>query len=212
MPLRPKEPKKIAEQKPPAAARKPPTPAAPKASRRRPRYPQDSGPIAAWLAGVERPRPASFIPAPPRAQSPFTTAAPPASSDRIVLPEDLNEHLDYRTFPVRVDVEQAAGRTFLTINPHEIVLKPGEGVEWDFRYLGGADVTVHEIIVELGKPSPFGKSSFRSEKPGSARPHRLISGALAANAAGRAVEYTIRCMNVFKTELARARAQITVAA
>jgi len=179
---------------------------------RRPRTRVHSTGVATanWFAKEnEKPRPSSFIPAPPRAEAPSLVAAPPASSDRLIRPEDLNETA-VRTVPVRVDVEQAAGRVYLIASPVEVNLKPGEGIEWDFRYLGGADVMVEELLIEFDKPSPFSASSFRSRKPGAARPHRQLSGA-AKTAGGKQTSYTIRAYNMFKTELAMTRLMVNVA-
>jgi hypothetical protein len=162
----------------------------------------NGAPVAAWLPqGVDKPRPSSFIPAPPRAEAPSLIAAPPASSDRLIRPEDVTEFVT-RTVPIRVDVEQSGGRVFISVNPEEVVLRPGEGIEWDFRYLGGADVTVDELVVEFDKPSPFSSMTFRSHKPGAARPHRQFSGAVQKSAIGKRIQYTIRAMTPFKTELA----------
>jgi len=179
---------------------------------RRPRTRVHSTGVATanWFAKEnEKPRPSSFIPAPPRAEAPSLVAAPPASSDRLIRPEDLNETA-VRTVPVRVDVEQAAGRVYLIASPVEVNLKPGEGIEWDFRYLGGADVMVEELLIEFDKPSPFSASSFRSRKPGAARPHRQLSGA-AKTSGGKQTSYTIRAYNMFKTELAMTRLMVNVA-
>jgi hypothetical protein len=107
--------------------------------------------------------------------------------------------------PVRVDIEQASGRVFIVVNPQEVTLRAGEGIEWDFRYLGGADVTVDELVIEFDKPSPFGSTVYRSRKPGGARPHRQISGAASKSAAGKRIQYTIRANTAFKTELANIR-------
>jgi hypothetical protein len=137
-------------------------------------------------------------------------AAPPASSDRLIHPDDLELPADYRTVPVRVDIELSGGRMAIIVNPQELTLKAGDGVEWDFRYFGGADVLVEEIILELDKPSPFGKNVLKSQKPGNARPHRQISGASSASAAGKRVKYTIRCISAFKSDLARGSALLTV--
>jgi hypothetical protein len=165
-------------------------------------------PTAAWFSQGEK-RPSSFIPAPPRAEAPSLVAAPPASSDRLVGSHELTEFA-VRTVPVRVDVEAGGGRIFLTILPLEVELRVGEGIEWDFRYIGGADVIIVEIVVEFEKPSPFGASTFRSRRPGAARPHRQLSGATQKAAAGRRVQYTIRAMNAFKTEMANARPWVNV--
>jgi hypothetical protein len=205
----------------PAAAKAPvapKTPAAPRAAdvkkararRMRPRVHSNGTPVAAWLPpGGEKPRPSSFIPAPPRAEAPSLIAAPPASSDRLIRPEDVTEFVT-RTVPVRVDVEQSGGRVFIAVNPEDITLRPGEGIEWDFRYFGGADVTVEELLVEFEKPSPFSHQSFRSRKPGAARPHRQLSGAAQKTAAGRRVRYEIKAMSPFKTELATAKPYVTI--
>jgi hypothetical protein len=176
--------------------------------RARARIQSDGSPAAAWLT-TEKPRPASFIPAPPRAEAPSAVAAAPASSDRLIRPEDL-EQLDVRTVPVRVDIEQGAGRFYVIASPAEVSVRAGEGIEWDFRYIGGADVSVEEMVIELGKPSPFAHATFRTVKPGGARPHRQISDPALPGAAGRSFEYTIRAMTGFKTEVASSKARLTV--
>ncbi|HEX2062609.1 MAG TPA: hypothetical protein VHK90_17850 [Thermoanaerobaculia bacterium] len=115
-----------------------------------------------------------------------------------------------RTVPVRIDIEQSAGRFYVIANPMEVTVRVGEGIEWDFRYLGGADVTIDEMIVEFEKPSPFPQTVFRTRKPGGARPHRALSeGALPA-AAGKRVQYTIRAMTAFRTEMASTKVFVTV--
>jgi histone H1/5 len=176
--------------------------------RARTRIHSDGAPAAAWLT-TEKPRPASFIPAPPRAEAPSAIAAAPASSDRLIRPEDL-EQLHVRTVPVRVDIEQGAGRFYVIASPTDISVRAGEGIEWDFRYIGGADVSVEEMVIELGKPSPFAHATFRTVKPGGARPHRQISDPALPGAVGRRFEYTIRAMTGFKTEVASSKAWITV--
>lgn len=197
----------------PVAPNVPPAPAPAKkvrTRRPRPRIQSNGAPVAAWLPpGKEKPRPSSFIPAPPRAESPSLIAAPPASSDRLIRPEDVTEFVT-RTVPVRVDIEQSGGRTFISVNPEEIVLRAGEGIEWDFRYLGGADVTVDELVIEFDKPSPFSHQTFRSRKPGPARPHRQLSGAVQKSAAGKRLRYVIRANTPFKTELAVVRPFLTI--
>jgi hypothetical protein len=173
-----------------------------RARRARPRVHSNGAPVAAWLPqGVDKPRPSSFIPAPPRAEAPSLIAAPPASSDRLIRPEDVTEFVT-RTVPVRVDVEQGGGRVFISVNPEEVSLRPGEGVEWDFRYLGGADLAVDELVIEFERPSPFSTMAFKSRKPGTARPHRQLSGPVHKSSTGKRVGYTIRAMSPFKTELA----------
>lgn len=203
--------------RPPVARGVPPVPRpAPekktRARRPRLRVQSNGAPVAAWLKqGVDKPRSSSFIPAPARAEAPSLIAAPPASSDRLIRPEDVTEFVT-RTVPVRVDIEQGGGRVFISVNPEEVTLRSGEGIEWDFRYLGGADVTVDELIVEFDKPSPFSSMTFRSRKPGAARPHRQLSGAVHKAAVGKRIQYTIRAMTAFKTELATRKLIVTVGA
>src|ERR1051326_2763 len=162
-----------------AAAVVPVVAKAAKAVEKRARRPRtrvtSSGPVVANWFSQEKARPSSFIPAPPRAEAPSLVAAPPASSDRLIRPEELHE-LAVRTVPVRVEVEQSGGRVFISVNPQEATLRAGEGIEWDFRYLRGADVIVDEIVIEFDRPSPFGTQTFKSRKPGAARPHRHLSG------------------------------------
>ncbi len=165
--------------------------------------------VATWFAQGEKPRPSSFIPAPPRAEAPSLVAAPPASSDRLVAEHELTEFA-VRTVPVRVDVEAGGGRVFLSANPNEVTLRIGEGIEWDFRYLSGADVIVDELLIEFEKPSPFGQSTFRSRRPGTARPHRQLSGAAHKSAAGKRVRYAIRAISAFKTEMAVASPTVVI--
>jgi hypothetical protein len=169
-------------------------------------------PVANWLNIGEKPRPSSFIPAPPRAEAPSLVAAPPASSDRLVRPEDLADaEASIRTSPVRVAIEQGAGHFYIGINPERLEIRAGEGIEWDFHYIGGADVVVDEVVIEFDKPSPFGRTTFKSQKPGSARPHRQISGpAVRLNGPGE-IQYTIRCFNLFKSQLAMARPIVAIA-
>ncbi len=170
-----------------------------------------SGPAtAAWFSQGDRPRSSSFIPAPPRAEAPSLVAAPPASSDRLVGAHELTEFA-VRTTPVRIDIESSGGRIYLSINPNETSLRAGEGIEWDFRYLGGADVVIEELVIEFAKPSPFNITVFRSRRPGAARPHRQLSGPAQASAAGKHLQYTVRAFNAFKTEMAVAQPAIVVA-
>lgn len=202
---------------PPArAAAPPPRPPAPapvekkRTRRSRPKVASSGPPTAAWFSQGEKPRPSSFIPAPPRAEAPSLIAAPPASSDRLVSDHELTEFV-VRTVPVRIDVEAGGGRVFMSIYPEDVTLRVGEGIEWDFRYLGGADVIIDEIIVEFEKPSPFSSVTFRSRRPGTARPHRQLSGAVHKSAAGKRVRYTVRAMNAFKSEMAIAKPHVTIA-
>lgn len=177
--------------------------------RPRPRVTSSGPPTAAWFVQGEKPRSSSFIPAPPRAEAPSLVAAPPASSDRLISANELTEFV-VRTVPVRVDVEAGGGRIYLAVNPSEVALKVGEGIEWDFRYVGGADVIVDELSVEFDKPSPFSQANFKSRRPGAARPHRQLSGAAQKAAAGKRVQYVIRAINSFKTELATARPAVAI--
>ncbi len=194
----------------PAAPRPAPEPKKSRARRPRPRVHSNGAPVANWLPqGVPKPRSSSFIPAPPRAEAPSLIAAPPASSDRLIRPEDVTEFVT-RTVPVRVDVEQGAGRVFISVNPDEVTLRPGEGIEWDFRYLGGADVMVDEVVVEFEKPSPFSSMTFKSRKPGTARPHRQLSGPVHKSSVGKRIEYTIRAMTAFKTAMAMKKLILSV--
>lgn len=201
-----------------AAAPVAPAAAAPRAAeaekkrgrRARPRVHSSGAPAAAWLS-TEKPRPASFIPAPARAEAPSAVAAPPASSDRLIRPDDV-DHPAVRTVPVRIDVEQGAGRFYVIANPMEVSVRAGEGIEWDFRYLGGADVSVEEIVVEFDKPSPFTQTVFRTRKPGGARPHRQMSNGALPAAAGRRIQYTVRAINPYKTELANTKIWLNVTA
>jgi hypothetical protein len=207
-PARPPAPPKPA---PPKPALPKPAPKADDKKRTRRSRPKltSSGPAtAAWFV-QGGPRSSSFIPAPARAEAPSLVAAPPASSDRLVAEHELT-HFAVRTVPIRVDVEAAAGRVYLNINPNEVTLKVGEGIEWDFRYLGGADIIIDELAIEFDKPSPFGQTTFRSRRPGAARPHRQLSGAAQKAATGKRVQYTIRAFNGFKMELATARPWVTI--
>lgn len=99
---------------------------------------------------------------------------------------------------------------FISVNPEEVVLRAGEGIEWDFRYIGGSDVTVDEVLVEFEKPGPFSQANYRSRKPGTARPHRQLSGAVQPSSAGKSMRYAIKAMTAFKTELAVARPMVTI--
>ena len=194
----------------PAPARPAPVVDDKKRQRRpRPRVTPGSGPAANWLHVGEKPRPSSFMPAPPRAEAPSLVAAPPASSDRLIRNEDLIAPT-VRTVPVRLDIEAAGSRVFIYPNPSEVSLKPGEGIEWDFRYLGGADVTVDEIVIEFEKPSPFPQQVFRCRKPGIGRPQRQLSGGATQASNGRRVQYTVRAMTAFKTELGVAKSFVTI--
>ena len=209
--LAPKPVEKPAAAAAPKPAPKPvPAVAEKRARRSRPRVTSSGGPVANWLqTGGDKPRPSSFMPAPPRAEAPSLVAAPPASSDRLIRNEDLIAPA-VRTVPVRVDVEAMGGRVSIYPNPIEVSLRPGEGIEWDFRYLGGADVTVDEIVIEFEKPSPFPQQIFRCKKPGIGRPQRQLSGGATQASAGRRVQYSIRALNMFKTDLGAAKPFVTI--
>jgi hypothetical protein len=181
-----------------------------KRRRSRTRVTSNGPATAAWFSQGDRPRSSSFIPAPPRAEAPSLVAAPPASSDRLVGAHELTEFA-VRTTPVRIDIESSGGRIYLSINPNETNLRTGEGIEWDFRYLGGADVVIEELVIEFAKPSPFVTTVFRSRRPGAARPHRQLSGPAQESAAGKHLQYTVRAFNAFKTEMAAAQPAIVVA-
>ncbi|HEU5163289.1 MAG TPA: hypothetical protein VFV54_09115, partial [Thermoanaerobaculia bacterium] len=94
-------------------------------------------------------------------------------------------------------------------NPEELRIRSGEGVEWDFRYTGGADLMIDEIIIELPKGAPFPKALFRAKKPTAPR-HRVLTGAANVVAGEFRAEYSIRCLNSFKSEVASGRARIVV--
>jgi len=180
-----------------------------KRGRRRQRVTPTSTPLANWIP-KDGLRPSSFLPAPPRAHSAFTVAAAPASSDRLVRAEDLAPPAPIRTIPVLVFVTQEGGRIQIRTNPITVEVAPGDAVEWDFRYSGGSDVLVTQVAIEISRPSPFGKTSYKSAKPGSARPHRHVSDLVKDKALGTTTEYTIHCTNAFKTELATGQASIVV--
>ena len=192
-----------------APAARPAAPEKKRTRRARPKLSSSGPPTAAWFSQGEKPRSSSFIPAPPRAEAPSLIAAPPATSDRLVGEHELTEFA-VRTVPVRIDVEAGGGRVYLSIYPDDVTVRIGEGIEWDFRYLGGADVIIDELIIEFEKPSPFSASTFRSRRPGTARPHRQLSGPAHKNAAGKRVRYTIRAMNAFKSEMATAKPQVII--
>jgi hypothetical protein len=166
---------------------------------------------AAWFPQPESAlRPASFIPAPPRAEAPSKVAAPPAMADREVRRSDMsNVEEAIRTHPIRIDIEYSAGRTLVQLSPEELEIRAGDGIEWDFWYSGGADLMVDEVVIEFPKPSPFGKSSFKAKKPNSPR-HRELSGPARLNNGEQRYEYTIRCLNSFKTEVASARPRLVI--
>lgn len=189
---------------------------APRAPRRpRLKIPHDSVPTAAWFPqpNETRPRPSSFIPAPPRAESPSLVAAPPASSDRLFREDDLEDsQAGIRTVPVRVDMEQGAGKTYVIINPEQITTKAGDGIEWDFRYVGGSDASIDEVSIEFLRPHPFSKGVLKSRKKGSARPHRQVSSIVPLSAVGSQIRYVIHCLNLMKTEIASGRGLISVIA
>ena len=209
-PAAPPKPEPKHAPRPVVAAARPAAPEKkPRTRRPRPRVHSNGTPVANWLTAGEKPRPSSFIPAPPRAEAPSLVAAPPASSDRLIRSDELTEFV-VRTAPVRIDIESIAGRIYLGINPDEVTLRLGEGVEWDFRYLGGADVVVEDVVIEFERPSPFAHTTFRSRRPGTNRPHRQLSGPTQASAVGKRVRYVVRVFNGFRTELAVARPSVNI--
>lgn len=214
-PAKPAKAEKTVEPKAKPAAKIAAAPAPPKVAddkkrrRSRPRVTSNGPATAAWFSQGDKPRSSSFIPAPPRAEAPSLVAAPPASSDRLVGSHELTEFA-VRTVPVRIDIEAGGGRIYLTINPNETTLKVGEGIEWDFRYVGGADVVIEEMVIEFAKPSPFTNTVFRSRRPGAARPHRQLSGPAQSTAAGKSLQYTVRAFNGFKTEMAVSKPMLVV--
>ena len=110
-----------------------------------------------------------------------------------------------------VHVEQNAGRIYVHCYPQTATLAPGAAVEWDFRYFGGIDVLVDHVVIEIAKPSPFGKTSYKSTKPGSARPQRQLSDVVGPKSAGTTVEYVVHAVNAYRTELARGKATLEIA-
>lgn len=111
--------------------------------------------------------------------------------------------------PVRIDVEQSQGRFLVLPNPLSVSVRNGEAIEWDFRYVGGADFAVEEIVIEFTKPAPFAQGTYRTRKPGGARPHRQISTPV-TGLTGSSAEYLITAMTPFKTSLATGKAQVVV--
>src|SRR5256885_10033245 len=47
----------------------------------------------------------------------------------------------------------------------EVELRVAEGIEWDFRYIGGADVIIDEIIIEFEKPSRSEEHTSELQSP-----------------------------------------------
>ncbi len=114
-----------------------------------------------------------------------------------------------RTVPVRIDVEQSQGRFLVLPNPLHVTVRRGEAIEWDFRYIGGADFAVEEIVIEFLKPAPFPQAVYRTRKPGGARPHRQISGP-ATGTPGTTAEYIITAVSPFKTSIATGKANVVI--
>ena len=132
-------------------------------------------------------------------------------ADRVVNPSELTGvGVTFRNHPVRVEIEYSAGRMLVLPSPDELTIKDGEGIEWDFRYMGGADVMVDEIVVEFSKPAPFAKASMRMKKPGFGRPHRILSGPASVGGKTTRLTYTIRCYNSFKTEVAVGKPRLVI--
>jgi len=132
-------------------------------------------------------------------------------ADREVRRSDMsNIEEAIRTHPIRIDIEYSAGRTLVQLSPEELEIRAGDGIEWDFWYYGGADLMVDEVVIEFTKPSPFVKTSFKAKKPNSPR-HRELSGPAHLTNGVQRYEYTIRCLNSFKTEVASARPRLVIA-
>lgn len=131
-------------------------------------------------------------------------------ADREVRASDLTGvGMGFRIHPVRVDVEYSGGRTLILPKPEELAIRAGEGIEWDFRYSGGADLMVDEMVIEFPKPSPFAKQTLRTKKPSSPR-HKVASGVSDDVTETLRIEYLIRCTNSFKSEMASARPRLVI--
>lgn len=152
----------------------------------------------------------SFIPAPPRAEAPSTVAAPPASSDRIIRNDEELTLPAIRVFPARVEIEQTMGRTRIYLHPPEITLRQADGIEWDFRYLGGTDTFIERVVIEFEGKGLFLKPKFETRNPGAARPHRLLTGRLREDVGTGTYTYTLSAVDAFGNEMATARATIHV--
>lgn len=152
----------------------------------------------------------SFIPAPPRAEAPSNVAAPPASSDRIIRNDEQLTLPAIRVFPVRVEIEQTMGRTRVYLHPPEISLRSTDGIEWDFRYLGGTDTFVEKLRVEFQEKGLFSNRKFETKNPGAARPHRLLTGRMADGVKTGTYTYTVSAFDLYGTEIATARATVHV--
>jgi hypothetical protein len=128
----------------------------------------------------------------------------------MVRPSDLTGMgMAIRTHPVRIDIEYSAGRIEVQLNPEELTIGAGDGVEWDFRYFGGADLMVEEVLIEFPKPSPFSKTSFREKKLSAPR-HRQLSGPASDTDIELRIQYSIRCFNSFKNEVVALRPRLIV--
>lgn len=150
----------------------------------------------------------SFLPAPPRAEAPSTVAAPPASSDRIIR-DDAGLNLPaIRVHPVRVEIEQAMGRTSVYLHPPEITLRGEDGIEFDFRYLAGTDTFIGRVRIAFDGKKLFTSEGFESKNPGAARPHRLLTGRVAESAATGTYTYTLEAIDLWENVVAKARATL----
>lgn len=216
IPPKPSKSKKVPRPVPPAALF-PTAEKAPSPSRRRQRsaarpYPEplQKTALAAWIPvdDESRPRSSSFIPVPPKLAAPSVVVAPPASSDRLFRRDDLQD-LDVRSFPVRIEVRQDGGRISVILQPEDLELRVGDGVEWDIRYLGGADLFIERVEIDFDRPGPFPKTGFKSKKPSSARPHRILSGASKTTTAGRVYSYVIHCSSALLVREASAKGRLT---
>ena len=126
----------------------------------------------------------------------------------MIRAEDLT-HSVIRTVPVRIDVEQGQGRFYVIANPIDAQVRAAEAIEWDFRYIGGADFSVEEIVIEFEKPAPFAQAVYKTRKPGGARPHRQVTAGV-TGAAGKTYSYTITAMTPFKTVLITGKGTVTI--
>lgn len=152
----------------------------------------------------------SFLPAPPRAEAPSTVAAPPASSDRIIRSDEALNLPAIRVAPVRVEIEQSMGRTHIFLHPPEITLRQGDGIEWDFRYLGGTDTFIERIKISFEGANLFSSQRFDTKNPGAARPHRLLTGRLAEGASTGTYTYALEAVDLWGNSVANARATLHV--
>lgn len=152
----------------------------------------------------------SFLPAPPRAEAPSNVAAPPASSDRIIRSDEGLTLPAIRVHPVRAEIEQSMGRTSIYLHPPEITLRKGDGIEWDFRYLGGTDTFIERVTIEFEQKNLFVSDRFETKNPGAARPHRQMTGRLDDDASTGTYTYRLTAVDMYDNIMATARATVHV--